>query len=363
MENWFIPYGTSYLPPAPRVLVLAPHPDDEIFGCGGAIKLLQQRGSTIEVIVLTDGAGNAYSDDRQAISLTRQAETNAALALLGLKPAQFWNLRDRSLIYDDSWSLRLESFIQDVDLVFAPSPSEVHPDHYATARGTISAMRLMAHQNKFVPNLMLYEVGAPLMPNFLLDITAVWDIKNLAMNCFQSQQAVRNYSRHINALNAFRTYTLPAQTIYAEAYKLLLPSDIVTGGELIQGSPHSSLSRDEVAHARQLETAGAEMERMQSQWVEEIGKLQIANRELETQNLRLMAEKEHVLHEKNLQTNALTAQISELDQVNQRQAVIVSELRAAQADLQRTNNDLLNSRSWRWTKPLRRLSNLLRPSR
>lgn len=118
-----------------------------------------------------------------------------------------------------------------------------------------------------------------------------------------------------------------------------------------------------VAHARQLETEGAEMERMQSHWIEENGKLQIANRELETQNLRMTTEKEHVLHEKNLQIKALTAQISELDQVNQGQAVIVSELRAAQADLQRTNNDLLNSRSWRWTKPLRRLSSLLRPSR
>ena len=349
MENWFMPYGTSELPPAPRVLVLAPHPDDEIFGCGGAIKLLQQRGSTIEVIVLTDGAGNAYSDDRQAISLTRQAETNAALALLGVKPAQFWNLRDRSLIYDDSWSLRLESFIQDVDLVFAPSPSEIHPDHYATAKGTLSAMRSMARQNRFVPNLMLYEVGVPLMPNFLLDITAVWDVKNLAMNCFQSQQAVQNYARHINALNAFRTYTLPAQTIYAEAYELLLPSDIVAGGELMQGNPHASLGMDEVAHARQLKTAEAEMERMQSHWIEENGKLQKVTRDLET--------------EKNLQINALTARISELDQSIQEQAVIVSELRAAQADLQSTNNDLLSSRSWRWTKPLRRLSSLLRPSR
>ena len=338
MENWFIPYGTSELPPAPRVLVLAPHPDDEIFGCGGAIKLLQQRGSTIEVIVLTDGAGNAYSDDRQAISLTRQAETNAALALLGVKPAQFWNLRDRSLIYDESWPLRLESFIQDVDLVFAPSPSEIHPDHYATARGTLSAMRSMAHQDKFVPNLMLYEVGAPLMPNFLLDITAVWDIKNLAMNFFRSQQAVQNYARHINALNTFRTYTLPAQTIYAEAYKLLLSSDIFAWGELMQENPHSSLSRNDVALARQLETAEAEMERMQTQWVEDTGKLQKVNRE------------------KNLQVNALTARLSELEKS-------IHNLRSAQADLQRTNNDLLNSRSWRWTKPLRRLSSLLRPSR
>ncbi|MDP4837235.1 MAG: hypothetical protein NWS01_08835, partial [Burkholderiales bacterium] len=59
----------------------------------------------------------------------------------------------------------------------------------------------------------------------------------------------------------------------------------------------------------------------------------------------------------------LRAAQADLQSTNQEQAVIVSELRAAQADLQSTNNDLLSSRSWRWTKPLRRLSSLLRPSR
>jgi LmbE family N-acetylglucosaminyl deacetylase len=57
MEDWYIPYQTSKLPQAQRVLVLAPHPDDEIFGCGGALALYVQLGAQVDVVVVTDGTG------------------------------------------------------------------------------------------------------------------------------------------------------------------------------------------------------------------------------------------------------------------------------------------------------------------
>ena len=70
---------------ARRVLVLAPHPDDEVFGCGGALADLAARGAAVDVLVLTDGAaaGAATSRGARRIAARRAAESRAALALLG----------------------------------------------------------------------------------------------------------------------------------------------------------------------------------------------------------------------------------------------------------------------------------------
>jgi LmbE family N-acetylglucosaminyl deacetylase len=57
MENWFLPFAASPLPPARQVLVLAPHPDDEVFGCGGCASLYARAGAVVHPYVLTDGGG------------------------------------------------------------------------------------------------------------------------------------------------------------------------------------------------------------------------------------------------------------------------------------------------------------------
>jgi LmbE family N-acetylglucosaminyl deacetylase len=55
METWFLPTATSPLPPARSVLVLAPHPDDEVFGCGGCAALYARTGAAVQPHILTDG--------------------------------------------------------------------------------------------------------------------------------------------------------------------------------------------------------------------------------------------------------------------------------------------------------------------
>ena len=72
------------------VLILAPHADDECFGCGGLIAQCCERGQNIHVLVLTDGAAShprsaSYPPSR--LVALRQAETIAAMATLGL-PAE-----------------------------------------------------------------------------------------------------------------------------------------------------------------------------------------------------------------------------------------------------------------------------------
>ncbi|HEY4375420.1 MAG TPA: PIG-L deacetylase family protein [Burkholderiales bacterium] len=242
MEQWFVPYRTDALPRARRVTVLAPHPDDEVFGCGGALLEYLERGARVEVVVLTDGAAQAVGVERERIAGVRRRETDAALALLGAPPAVFWNLPDRSLapgtgalarrIGDHLAAARMEGAA--VDVLLAPSLVEVHPDHAATARACVAALAALSHgvagragaaSPVPCPQLLMYEVGAALAPNLLLDISRHWPKKKSAMACFVSQHALQDYGRHIEGLNVFRTYTLGA-VAHAEAYRRVRPEEL-----------------------------------------------------------------------------------------------------------------------------------------
>lgn len=340
MENWFVPYQVSELPKARHALVLAPHPDDEIFGCAGAVALLRQQGTLVDVLVLTDGAGWAVDAQRQTVVRTRQAETQAALALLRLAPAQFLGLADRSLAADASLDQQIANRLQGVDLVFAPSLTEVHPDHVATGRAALSAARRLIDQGRQAPDILFYEVGTALIPNFLLDITSVWGEKKQAMDCFQSQQTAQDYARHIEGLNAFRTYSLPTHVKYAEAYCLVL-SDKVKSYQESDLIPTRLHRRDVHSIEHILQEAEATTETLNSQLIK-------AN--------RTVLESRERIRELSETSDELQAALA---QQNDRYARDVAELHAAIHALKQAHQSLLNSRSWRLTRPLRWLGDKL----
>ena len=100
LESDLIPYHACIALPARAALVLAPHPDDEVFGCGGAIASHVALGQPVCVVVLTDGA--LYGD-----ALLRQHESCAAAAVLGYGLPEFWAYPDRGLVYSEALVQRL----------------------------------------------------------------------------------------------------------------------------------------------------------------------------------------------------------------------------------------------------------------
>ena len=212
LESDFIPYSASQGLPAQVVLVLAPHPDDEVFGCGGAIARHVSAGIPVYVVVLTDGA--LYGD-----AGARQRESIDAARVLGYGAPEFWNYPDRGLRCGEALVQRLVSKIVQTgaDLVYAPSPWEIHPDHRQAQLLALEAVRRCAANVQ----LAFYEIGAPLRPNVMLDITDLLDTKEAAMRCFESQLKQQDYVVHIQALNRYRTYTLGVDIKAAEAFWLV----------------------------------------------------------------------------------------------------------------------------------------------
>ena len=212
-EQRLVPYAPAPLPPAAAVLALAPHADDEVFGCGGALALHARAGVPVAVVIATDGAAR---DDSAA---DRLAESRAAAACLGIPAPTCWHLPDRRLEYGEDLVGRILRAIAETgaDLVYAPSPAEAHPDHRALALAAIEAVRRSAGDLR----LALYEIGIPLAPTMLLDITTVHAAKREAMRCFASQLAHQRYDEQIDALNRYRSYTLPADVDVAEAFRVV----------------------------------------------------------------------------------------------------------------------------------------------
>ncbi len=207
--------------------VLAPHPDDEVFGCGGTLALLAEAGAQVIVDVISDGAYGEFGREPER----RIVESQAAAAVLGYPPPEFWGLPDQGLRFGDLLITRLQArFLQLRPAgVFMPSVWEVHPDHQAVAAAAREAIRLSG-----VPTeILMYEIGQALRPNCHVDISAVWEKKSAAMTCFASQLRVQSYDRQIQGLNTYRTYFLPREAVAAEAFHRLAPLQLTIGGSAL----------------------------------------------------------------------------------------------------------------------------------
>lgn len=227
-ESLLIPYHAVAMLEAKAVLVLAPHADDEVFGCGGALAIHAAAGCPVSVVVVSDGAHAAADEAERVRCLAmREAESAAAAAILGYAAPQFWRLPDRGVEYGEALIERLLAAIttSGADLVYAPALGEAHPDHRVLALAAVEALRRLAASQPDL-RLAMYEIGVPLQPNLLLDITAQVERKAEAMRCFSSQLQVQPYDAHIAALNRYRTYTLPATVLAAEAFHLVAAVDV-----------------------------------------------------------------------------------------------------------------------------------------
>ena len=220
-----MPYAGTQAIAARAVLALAPHPDDEVFGCGGALAGHVRRGEPVSVVILTDGVGQAHSGDDAAYMATRQEESRRAAGVLGYDEPAFWGLPDRGVAYGEALIRRIVAAIRETgaDLVYAPSIFEMHPDHRALAMAALESVRRAGAGVR----LAMYEVGVPLVRvNVLLDISAEDGVKRQAMACFASQLAVQAYDEHISSLNRYRTYTLGQGVGAAEAFWVLTSEEL-----------------------------------------------------------------------------------------------------------------------------------------
>ena len=213
-----------------RVMVLAPHMDDETGGCGGAIRKHALAGGEVTLVYLTDGRRGNPDLYRQGLSpqelaraeaahvALRKEEAARAGRILGVKEILYLDARDAELEPTPAIVTALRNLLRErrPEVVYLPSFMDVHADHWATNRVLYAALTESPAPGGFV--CRGYELWTPLLANRVLDITDVVEVKRQALEQFESQLAHVDYVRTLLGLNAYRSIYFQRGRGYAEAF-------------------------------------------------------------------------------------------------------------------------------------------------
>ncbi len=215
-EDRILPYQPSF-PAGRRVLVIAPHPDDDIIGCGGSTMIHLGVLDPVRVVFLTRGdQGDFTGRFGEDYPLIREQEALEAARTTGVQDIRFLPYLDRQVQAREPLIRDLVSVMEDhrAELVYCPSPMEAQPDHREAAFAAWSAV----HRLSRAVEVAFYETSTPLKPTILVDISTVMERKMTALYCHRSQFLDYDWSDRVRALARFRTISLIGQAEYAEAF-------------------------------------------------------------------------------------------------------------------------------------------------
>ncbi len=215
-----------------RVLVLAPHSDDEVLGCGGVMARHVASGAVLDVVYMTDGRwgdGSLYAPGLPArqraaqqteLVATRQREAREASQILGGHALHFLDRPDSRLQPDSHTVQTLRDTIAALQpqLVYLPFVYDLHEDHWQTNRAFAAAAADLPADLQGAMQVRGYEVWTPLLANRVADISDVMPLKLRALARFKSQLIDQDYSHIISGLNAFRSNGVFGGRGYAEAF-------------------------------------------------------------------------------------------------------------------------------------------------
>ncbi len=204
-----------------NILVLAPHPDDECIGCGGALCRHADRGDRVVAVFLTSGELGLERVPREQAWAIRETEARQAAKVLGLAETFFlrcpdWMLGDNLRAANKALCPIVKQ--EKLSLIYAPHPHEQHPDHRAAARLLRSVLRVVRPK---APIIRGYEVWTPLTQyDHVENITDVMPRKIRALRAHRSQLVEFNYVSAVQGLNRFRG-ELAGKCRYAEVFQTL----------------------------------------------------------------------------------------------------------------------------------------------
>ena len=186
-----------------KVLIIAPHPDDEILGCGGLIGRVKQEGGKVYILIVTVGNTELYGGKSNVDA--RMKETEDVMKFI--KADGY----DVCLVGDD-YHLKLDTVPQKKlvdliekeskfslnkikpDVVVIPFIGSVNQDHRAVSQAALTACRPRPHELKaFQSVVLLYEDPAQnnslefFKPTFYVDIKDTLDFKCNALALYKSQ--------------------------------------------------------------------------------------------------------------------------------------------------------------------------------
>ena len=206
----------GYAVSSPKVLIVAPHPDDEVLGCGGTIARLGQEGFDIHVLIVT----TAYAPDwSEEFIKNRKREIKEAHRILGVRKTHFLNYPTAKLdtISRKKINSDLAKIIEKIkpDIVFLPFKGDLHHDHRIIFEASLVALRPASFRIKKIlsyETLSETEWGQELYtfkPNIYFDITNTFEKKVQAIKAYLSELREFPHPRSIEAIEALAKKEVP----------------------------------------------------------------------------------------------------------------------------------------------------------
>ncbi|MDQ3365093.1 MAG: PIG-L family deacetylase [Myxococcota bacterium] len=220
-----------------RVLVLAPHADDETLGVGGTLARHVADGDEVHVAVVT-----GHGDDphplwpRETWDKIRD-EARRAMQVLGISHLHFREVP--AALVADQPTHRLNKVVGELvaaiqpEILYVPFLYDLHKDHREIFHAASVAWRTSGEVGRGIKAVYCYEVqsethwNAPyleagFLPNVWVDISAHLETKMRALRCYESQLRPAPDSRSVEAVRALAVWRGSQQNLAAaEAFVLI----------------------------------------------------------------------------------------------------------------------------------------------
>jgi len=203
-------------PDADRIVVVAPHPDDELIGPGGTILRAATRGAAVRVLYLTSGKA-----DEAAV---RRAEAEAVCARFGFE-ARFCDHASHAIPFEAA----IEAVASEVrqfrpGALFLPFLLDDHEDHRRASEIVATMIDRVGPASQ--PEIWAYQVYSVVPGNVVVDITDLAERKADAISLYRSQMAGRDWAHYALGLNAFNSRFMPSKgrRCYGEMF-FVVPAD------------------------------------------------------------------------------------------------------------------------------------------
>lgn len=195
-------HGEEILPRG-RIVVFAPHPDDEVLGCGGTILRCRAAGAEVVVVFMTDGACGHGGTDCDTIVDVRKDEARRAGKLLDVAEPVFLDHPDGKIAADTGTVREMAGLLERYrpDAVFLPCITDQHRDHVIT-----NLIFRRAARN--LPSLWCfgYVVWTPMpFTNLNVDVTDFIERKKEALREYRSQLDIYDYLEANIGLNRYNS--------------------------------------------------------------------------------------------------------------------------------------------------------------
>ncbi len=216
-----------------KVLIIAPHPDDESLGAGGTLLSHKKNNDELHLLIMT----TAYED--QGFSKNwiekREEEIETIKDIYGLQNIHKFNFKTKELdkYPQDILIQKIASIIEKVkpEILYLPFHSDIHTDHQITFKAAFACTKQFRYP--YIKRVLMYETisetefalsspDAVFIPNVFIDITDTFEGKIGALKVYESELGEHPFPRSLKNIKALAIHRGATSGVtYSEAFMLV----------------------------------------------------------------------------------------------------------------------------------------------